>query len=75
METIVKATRRSGVVLAALISVVVSLALVSAAVGEGVISRLPTLQLIGLLVLLILPIVTIGLLRLDQLTARERGTR
>ena len=75
MESIVRATRRGGAVLAALISVVMSLGLVYAAFNGGAISRLPTLQLFGLLVLLVLPLVTIGLLRLDQATARERGVR
>ncbi len=75
MESIIRATRRSGVVLIAVISIVLSLGLVYAIFNGGAVSRLPTLQLMGLVGLMVLPIVTMGLLRLDQLTARERGTR
>lgn len=75
MESIIRATRRGGVVLIAVISIVLSLGLVYATFNGGAVSRLPTLQLMGLVALLVLPIVTMGLLRLDQLTARERGTR
>lgn len=75
MEAIVRATRRGGVILIAVISIVVSLGLVYMVFNGGAISRLPTTQLLGLLALLILPVVTMGLLRLDQVTARERGLR
>jgi len=75
MESLVRATRRSGVVLIAVISIVLSLGLVYAIFNGGAVSRLPTLQLLGLVGLLVLPIVTMGLLRLDQVTARERGAR
>jgi uncharacterized membrane protein len=75
MEPWVRATRRGGVILVGVISVVVSLALVSMVINHGAVSRLPTLQLLGLVMLLVLPVVTLGLLRLDQVTAREQGPR
>lgn len=73
MEPWVRATRRGGVVLVGVISVVVSLALVYTVINHGAVARLPTLQLLGLVMLMVLPMVTLGLLRLDQETARERG--
>ncbi len=75
MDAIVRATRRGGVIFIAVISIVIGLALIYAVFNGGAISRLPTLQLFGLIGLLALPIVTMGLLRLDQATARERGVR
>ena len=74
MEVIVRSARRGGVVLVAAMSVVVSLALVYVLFSGGSVARLPTVQLVGPLALLVLPVVTMGLLRLDQTTARERGT-
>ena len=75
MDAFVRVTRRGGVIFIAVISMVIALGLVYAVFNGGAISRLPTLQLFGLLALLALPIVTMGLLRLDQVTARERGVR
>jgi len=75
MESIVRSARRGGVVLVAMMSVVVSLGLVYVLFHQGAVARLPMVQLVGPLALLVLPIVTLGLLRLDQTTARERGAR
>ena len=75
MESIVRSARRGGVVLVAAMSVVVSLALVYVLFSAGSVARLPMVQLVGPLALLVLPVVTMGLLRLDQTTARERGSR
>lgn len=75
MEPWVRATRRGGVILVGVISVVVSLSLVYIVINHGAVAQLPTLQLLGLLMLMVLPMVTLGLLRLDQETAREQGER
>jgi hypothetical protein len=75
MESFVRSARRGGVMLVAALSVLVSLALVYVLFNGGTVARLPTVQLLGPLALLVLPIVTLGLLRLDQTTARERGAR
>jgi hypothetical protein len=75
MESLVRTARRGGVILVAAMSIVVSLALVYILFNGGEVARLPMLQLIGPLALLVLPILTLGLLRLDQTTARERGRR
>ena len=74
MESIVRATRRGGVILVALLSVACSLILVYLVFNRGTISRLPTMHLLALVGSLLLPITTLGLLRLDQLTIRERGS-
>ena len=73
MESIVRVTRRGGVILVALLSVACSLLLVYLVFNRGAINRLPTLHLLALVGSLLLPITTLGLLRLDQLTIRERG--
>ena len=68
-------SRRGGVLLVAMMSIVVSLGLVYVLFSGGTVARLPTVQLLGPVALLVLPILTLGLLRLDQTTARERGPR
>lgn len=75
MESIVRSARRGGVLLVAMMSIVVSLGLVYVLFSGGTVARLPTVQLLGPVALLVLPILTLGLLRLDQTTARERGPR
>lgn len=75
MESFVRSARRGGVMLVAAMSVVVSLGLVYVLFNGGTVARLPTVQLLGPLAMLVLPVVTMGLLRLDQTTARERGPR
>ncbi len=74
MESILRVTRRGGVILVAVLSVACSLLLVYLVFNRGAISRLPTLHLLGLVGSLLLPIATLGLLRLDQLTVRARGS-
>lgn len=75
MESFVRTARRGGVILVAAMSVVVSLGLVYALFSGGSVARLPTAQLLAPVALLVLPLVTLGLLRLDQTTARDRGGR
>lgn len=75
MEAFVRVTRRGGVILIAVVSVIAALGLVYLLFNGGTVSRLPTLHLVGLLGLLVMPIVTMALLRLDQTTARHRGGR
>lgn len=73
MEAMVRVARRGGVFLVAALSVVASLTFVYLVFNRGAIGSLPTLFLIALAGSLLLPVVTLGLLRLDQLTARDRG--
>jgi len=75
MESFIRTARRGGVIVIAAMSVVVSLGLVYLIFQRGSVGRLPTVQLMGPLALLVLPLVTLGLLRLDQSTARSRGRR
>lgn len=74
MESLVRVTRRGGVILVALLSVACSLMLVYLVFNRGAVSHLPTLHLLGLVGSLLLPIATLGLLRLDQVTVHERGS-
>ncbi|MDQ7014672.1 MAG: hypothetical protein Q9O74_12385 [Planctomycetota bacterium] len=74
MESILRVTRRGGVILVAVLSVACSLLLVYLVFNRGAISHLPTLHLVALVGSLLLPITTLGLLRLDQLTVRARGS-
>lgn len=74
MESIVRVTRRGGVILVAGLSIACSLFLVYLVFNRGAVTRLPTLHLLALVASLLLPIITLGLLRLDQLTVRERGS-
>jgi hypothetical protein len=73
MESIVRLTRRGGVFLVAALSVVCGLTLIYTVFNRGVVGRLPTTHLLGLAGALLLPVLTLGLLRLDQVTARHRG--
>lgn len=73
MEAFVRATRRGGVILVTVVSIVAALGLVYGLFHTGAVERQPTMFLLVVLGLLVLPIVTLGLLRLDQTTARERG--
>jgi len=75
MEAFVRATRRGGVIAILMMSIIAGCGLVSVLFSGDIVARLSTGTLLGVLTILTLPIITIGLLRLDQETARERGSR
>jgi len=75
MEAFVRATRRGGVIAILMMSIIAGCGLVSALFNGDIVARLSTGTLLGVLTILMLPMITIGLLRLDQETARERGSR
>jgi len=75
MEAFVRATRRGGVIAILMMSIIAGCGLVSALFSGDIVARLSTGTLLGVLTILTLPMITIGLLRLDQETAREQGSR
>ena len=75
MEAFVRATRRGGVIAILMMSIIAGCGLVSVLFSGDIVARLSTGTLLGVLTILTLPMITIGLLRLDQETARERGSR
>ena len=75
MEAFIQATRRGGVIAISMVSIIAGCGLISVLFSGGTVARLSTGSLLGVLAILMLPMITMGLLRLDQETARERGSR
>lgn len=75
MESFIRATRRGSVILISLVSIAAGCGMISLLFHDNAVARLSTSSLLAVLGILLLPLITMGLLRLDQETARQHGPR